>query len=136
MFKRIDHVGIITKDIEEAARLFSEVFGLERSTDAPFIDPLGEFKSVFLVAGEVTVELIEPINPNGALAKFLEKRGEGLHHISVEVENINQKLEALKLKGVRLIGEEAQVVGTLKVAFIHPSSTRGILIELTEKVST
>ena len=134
MFKRIDHVGVIVKDIEEAATLFSDFFGFRKDDTLPYTDPQGEFRSVFLVAGEVSIELIEPTNPNGALANFLQKRGEGLHHISIEVDDIDQKLDLLRANGVRLINEKAQTVGYNKVAFVHPAASKGILVELTEKV--
>lgn len=134
MFKRIDHVGVIVNSIEEAATLFSECFGFRKTDTLPEMAPQEDFRSVFLVAGDVTIELIEPTNPNGALANFLQKRGEGLHHISIEVDDIDQKLDSLKAKGVRLINEQAQAVGNSKVAFVHPSATKGILVELTEKV--
>ena len=133
MFKRIDHIGVIVKDSEEAATLFSECFGFSKADTSPYTDPQGEFRSIFLVAGDVTIELLEPTNPSGALANFLQKRGEGLHHISIEVDDIDKKLDLLKAKGVRLIDEEAQAVEDSKVAFVHPAATKGILVELTEK---
>lgn len=135
MLKRIDHVGVIVRDIEEAATLYSEFFGFRKADTLPHTDPQGEFWSVFLVAGEVTIELIEPINPNGSLANFLQKRGEGLHHISIEVDDIDRELELLRTKGVRLINEEAQAVGHSKIAFVHPVATKGILVELTQRVA-
>ena len=134
MFKRIDHVGVIVKDIEEAATLFSECFGFSKADALPGTEPQGDFKSVQLTAGDVTIELIEPTNPSGALANFMQKRGEGLHHISIEVDDIDKELESLRAKGVRLIDEEAQAVGRSKSAFVHPVATKGILLELTEKV--
>lgn len=134
MFKRIDHIGVIVKDVEEAATLFSEFFGFRKAETLPETAPQEEFRSVSLVAGDVTIELIEPTNPNGSLANFLQKRGEGLHHISIEVDDIDQKLDSLKARGVCLINEKAQAVGNSKVAFVHPSATKGILVELTEKV--
>ena len=133
MFKRIDHVGVIVKDIDQAATLFSECFGFSKADALPETAPQEEFRSVFLVAGDVTIELIEPTNPSGALANFLQKRGEGLHHISIEVDDIDEKLDLLKAKGVRFINENAQAVGNSKVAFMHPASAKGILVELTEK---
>ena len=135
MFKRIDHVGVIVRDIEEAATLFSESFGFRRDDTLAYTDPGGEFRSAFLVAGEESIELIEPTNPSGALANFLQKRGEGFHHISIEVDDIDQKLDSLRANGLRLIDEKPQVVGDSKVAFVHPAATRGILLELTEKIS-
>lgn len=134
MLKRIDHIGVLVKDIEEAAELFCGVFGFKKARDSPYMDPRGEFKSIFIVAGDVTIELIAPI-ASGALARFLEKRGEGLHHISIEVDDISQEIESLKAKGVRLRNEKAQLVGNNRIVFIHPAATRGVLVELTEKVS-
>lgn len=135
MCKRIDHVGVIVRDIEEAVKLFGELFGFRKVGDSSYTNSQAEFKSVSLVAGEATMELIEPINPNGALASFLQKRGEGFHHISIEVDDINQELELLRAKGVRLISEKPQVVANNKVAFLHPVATKGILVELTEKIA-
>ena len=134
MFKQINHIGVIVRDGKEAAALFSESFGFKEADIPPHTDPQGEFRSVFLVSGNVTIELIEPTNPNGSLANFLQKRGEGLHHISIEVEDIDKKLASLKAKGVRLINETAQAVGDSKIAFVHPAATKGILVELAEKV--
>ena len=134
MFKRIDHIGVIVKDIEEAAKLFSEFFGFRKADTLLHMDPQKEFHSAFLVAGEVGIELIEPTKSNSALANFLQKRGEGFHHISIEVDDIDQKLNSLKAKGVRLLNEKAQVVGNSKVAFVHPVATKGILMELVEKL--
>ena len=135
MFKRIDHIGVIVKDGEEAAKLFSEFFGFSKATPQPEMAPQEDFRSVFLAAGDVTIELIEPTDPNGSLANFLQKRGEGLHHISIEVDDIDRKLDSLKAKGARLINEKSQVIGDSKVAFVHPSAAKGILVELTEKKS-
>ena len=133
MLKRVDHIGVLVRDIDEAVKAFSEILGFRKVDSPPSADSKGGFKSVKIAAGEVTIELIEPVNPDSPLASFLEKRGEGLHHISIEVDDIDQKLESLKAKGVRLINEKAQVVGNSKVAFVHPSATKGILVELTEK---
>ena len=135
MLKRIDHIGVIVRDIDEAVKVFSEIFGFRKVDSSPYTDSEGDFKSVQVAAGEVTIELIEPINPNGSLANFLQKRGEGLHHISIEVDDIDRELELLKTKGVRLINEEAQAVGHSKVAFVHPVATKGILVELTQRVA-
>ena len=134
LLKRVDHIGILVRDIDEAVKAFSEILGFRKVDSPPSADSEGDFKSVQIAAGEVTIELIEPVNPDSPLASFLEKRGEGLHHISIEVDDIDQKLDSLKAKGVRLINEKVQVVGSSKVAFVHPSATKGILVELTEKV--
>lgn len=135
MLKRIDHIGVIVRDIDEAVKVFSEIFGFRKVDSLPYTDSEGDFKSAKVAAGEVTIELIEPLNPNGSLANFLQKRGEGLHHISIEVDDIDRELELLRTKGVRLINEEAQAVGNSKVAFVHPVATKGILVELTQRVA-
>ncbi len=135
MLKRIDHIGVMVRDIDEAVKVFSEIFGFRKVETLPEMAPQEEFRSVFMAAGEVTIELIEPINPNGSLANFLQKRGEGLHHISIEVDDIDRELELLRTKGVPLINEEAQAVGHSKVAFVHPAATKGILVELTQRVA-
>jgi methylmalonyl-CoA/ethylmalonyl-CoA epimerase len=135
LLKRIDHIGVMVKDIDEAVKVFSEIFGFRKVDASPHTDSEGDFKSVQMTAGEVTIELIEPLDPNGPLANFLQKRGEGLHHISFEVDDIDRELELLRTKGVRLINEKAQAVGDSKVAFVHPVATKGILVELTQRVA-
>ena len=135
MLRRIDHIGVMVRDIDEAVKVFSEIFGFRKVDSSSYTDSEGDFKSAKVAAGEVTIELIEPLNPNGSLANFLQKRGEGLHHISIEVDDIDRELELLRTKGVRLINEEAQVVGDSKVAFVHPVATKGILVELTQRVA-
>jgi methylmalonyl-CoA epimerase len=134
LLKKIDHIGVMVRDIDEAAKVLSEVFGF-RKVESTYADSEGGFKSVQVAVGEVTIELIEP-KPGGSLANFLEKRGEGLHHISIEVDNIDRELELLMTMGVRLINEKAQAVGDSKVAFVHPAATKGILVELTQKVTS
>jgi len=135
LLKRIDHIGVMVRDIDEAVKVFSEIFGFRKVDSSSYTDSEGDFKSAKVAAGEVTIELIEPLDPNGSLANFLQKRGEGLHHISIEVDDIDRELELLRTKGVRLINEEAQVVGDSKVAFVHPAATKGILVELTQRVA-
>jgi len=98
MFKKIDHIGLIVKDADETAKLFSEVFGFAVVDKPPYEDPQAGFKSIFLTLGEIKIELIKPTVSNNALAQFLDKRGEGVHHVSLEVENIDQELDSLKAK--------------------------------------
>jgi methylmalonyl-CoA/ethylmalonyl-CoA epimerase len=88
----------------------------------------------FLEAGETHIELLEPTSPESAIAKYIEKRGEGIHHIALGVDSIQERLNELKEKGIRLIHEEAKVgAGGSKVAFLHPKSASGVLYELCEK---
>ena len=130
--KRIDHVAICVPDVDAAKAAWQRAFGLEgtvrevvasQKTDAMLL-PVG--------AGETALELIAP-KGNVGLEKFLEKRGPGLHHVAIEVEGIEDALALLKTMGVRLI-DEAPRVGARghKVAFVHPSVTGGVLVELVE----
>lgn len=135
LLKKIDHLGVMVRDIDEAVKVFSEIFGLKKDDSPPYTDSEGDFKSVQMTAGEINIELIEPVNPNGSLANFLQKRGEGLHHISFEVDDIDRGLELLRAKGVRLINEKAQTIGDMRFAFVHPAATKGILVELTQRVT-
>ena len=135
MLKRIDHIAIIVRDIEASAKLFCESYGFEMYSASERVDPSGEFKSVFITSGEIKIELISPIDPESSFARFIEKRGEGFHHISIEVDDIDKELGSLKDKGQRLINEKAEVVNESRLAFIHPSSFNGILLELTQNKS-
>ena len=130
--KRIDHVAVAVRDVEEAKAKYEAAFGLEGSvrevvasqkTDALLL-PVGE--------GETALELIAP-KGNDGLEKFLEKRGPGLHHVAIEVEGIDAALQFLKGIGVRLIDEVPRIGARgHKVAFIHPSATGGVLVELVQ----
>ena len=130
MIKKFDHVGIVVKNIEDALSLFSNLFGFKITESLTF--PEEGFKSALISKEGVTLELLEPIGSEGIIQKFIEKHGEGLHHISLQVDDIELEMKSLKAKGVRLVSDEPQVVkGTSnKGAFIHPRSTHGILIEL------
>lgn len=132
MLKRIDHIAIIVRDIEASAKLFCESYGFEMYSESERVDPSGEFKSVFLTSGEIKIELISPIGLENSFSRFIEKRGEGFHHISIEVDDIDKELGSLKDKGQRLINEKADVVNESRLAFIHPSSFNGVLLELTQ----
>lgn len=133
MIKRIDHIGIAVKNIDEALKLYSEALGLQLSQT----DKEEGQKSIvaFLPAGESEVELVEPIGEDGPVARFLQKRGEGIHHICFEVDDIQATLAKLKTQGVQLIDQEPYLgTGGKKIAFIHPKGAHGVLIELYQKV--
>ena len=131
--KRIDHVAICVADVDAAKAAWNKAFGLEstvrevvasQKTDAMLL-PVGE--------GETALELIAP-KGNEGLEKFLQKRGPGLHHVAVEVDGIEEALDTLKALGVRLIDETPRVGARgHKVAFLHPSATGGVLVELVEE---
>lgn len=128
----VNHIGIAVKNIEEAKKLFSETLGL------PCVDektlPERGVRIAFLSSGNTTVELLEGIGPESAVAKFVEQRAPGLHHLCFEVDGIERVMKELAADGVRLIDEKPRMgaEGRL-VAFAHPKSTLGVLIELIEK---
>jgi methylmalonyl-CoA epimerase len=130
MIKQINHVAIVVEDIEAAARLYSSLFGFEQVET--YVDRNQTFKSAMVRSGDATCELLQPIG-DGPIAKYLRERGGGLHHMSLEVDDLEKELESLRKLGVRLIDTEPQAVGNDKLAFIHPRSTNGVLIELVQK---
>lgn len=131
MIKKIDHIAIAVKDVEKAARFYSEQLGIPvaRVEEIPY----DRVKVAFIPLGDSEIELVEPLDPEGGVAAFIERRGEGLHHICLEVDDIGAELSALSEKGVQLIDKEARPGAVGLVAFIHPRATGGVLIELNQK---
>jgi methylmalonyl-CoA/ethylmalonyl-CoA epimerase len=128
---KIHHIGIATNDISAAAGLWNDLLGLNADHTEEVAGQ--KVRVCMLPVGESRLELLEPMSPDSPISNFLEKRGGGIHHIAVSVENIGAVLQDLKLKGARLIDEEPRAgAGGCLVAFIHPSSTGGILLELVE----
>lgn len=129
MIKRIDHVGIAVKNLRETIRFFEEVLGLKPAKEVK----KQKMRFAFIPVGEGEIELIEPTDPGLSIAKFIEEKGEGIHHIALQVDGIEQVLEGLKEKGVKLIDEKPRVgAHGVKIAFIDPENAKGILIELCE----
>ena len=133
MMKKLDHAGVVVSHTEEIVSLFSSLFGFEISESLTF--PEEGFKSTLISKEGVTLELIEPIGPEGIIQKFVAKHGEGLHHISIQVGDIELEMRSLKARGAQLLNDEPQVVkGTAnKGVFIHPRPTGRILIELIQR---
>lgn len=131
MLKGISHTGIAVKNLDESVKVYTEALGakLEGIHEAPE----SGMRAAMLLAGDDKLELIEPVGTVGVIAKFIESRGEGIHHICIEVDDINRTLEALSARGVRLIDTKPRQGIEGKVAFIHPKSMSGVLIELLEK---
>jgi methylmalonyl-CoA/ethylmalonyl-CoA epimerase len=128
---KIDHIGIATEGIERAARFYRETLGLEIGV----IEEVSEQKVrvAMLPLGESRIELLEATSEDSPISKFLEKRGPGIHHIAVKVDDIRAALDKLKRSGARLIDEEPRTgAGGCLVAFVHPSSTGGVLLELVQ----
>ena len=131
VLKRLDHIAVLVADLEQALAFWQDQLGLSLD-HVETIDSMA-VKIAFLPLGESEIELVQPITTDSGLAKFLAKRGPGLHHICIEVDDITAKLEELRAKDVRLIDEEPVLMADgRKLAFIHPKSTGGVLIELYE----
>ena len=129
---KIDHIGVAVKSIEEVAKVYTELLGLEMHGIEEVQDQ--KVKVAFIPVGESEFELLEATDPESSVAKFIEKRGEGIQHIALRVDDIEKALEELKQKGVKLIDEKPRYgAGGAKIAFIHPKSTNGVLIELCER---
>lgn len=130
---KIAHLGIATKGIDEALKFWEDALGLEKVHTETVEDQ--KVRVAMLPLGETNIELLEPTSEDSPISKFLEKRGGGIHHIAVEVEDIEASLAKLKAEGMRLIDEKPRIgaEGCL-VAFVHPASSGGVLLELTQKV--
>ncbi|MBA3631556.1 MAG: methylmalonyl-CoA epimerase [Acidobacteria bacterium] len=131
MAMKINHLGIATKEIEEALKFWEDALGLENVHTEVVEDQ--KVRVAMLPIGESRIELLEPTSEDSPITKFLEKRGGGIHHIAVEVENIEEALAKLKREGMRLIDEKPRIgaEGCL-VAFVHPTSANGVLLELVQ----
>jgi methylmalonyl-CoA/ethylmalonyl-CoA epimerase len=129
MIKRIDHIAIVVDDIDTALGFWRDTLGLDLSHVADV--PEQQSAVAFLPAGDSQVELVKPTTESSGVARFLSKRGPGIHHICFEVDDIASTLRMLKSRGVRLIDETPKVsAGGKQMAFIHPGSTHGVLVEL------
>ena len=130
--KNIDHIGIAVKSIEQAGKFYTDVLGL----DIEDVETVAEQKVnvAFIPITDSEVELLESTEPDGPVAKYIEKRGEGIQHIAFRVDDIKQSLAELKEKGVRLIDQTPRHgAGGAKIAFIHPKETNGVLVEICER---
>ena len=127
---KIDHIGIVVQDLEAALKVYETGLGLPLAEIADVPDQ--QVKVAFMPVGESNVELVQPTSDDTGIARFLDKRGEGIHHICIEVDAIEDALEKLKAHGVPLIDEEPRPGAHGRVAFVHPKGTHGVLIELVE----
>ena len=132
MLVGINHIGIAVKNLDEATRVYVSVLGAQPGEVHRL--PEAGMGATMLSVGNAKLELMEPIGTEGPIAKFIESRGEGVHHICLEVDNINKELDSLSAKGVKLVDKEARQGLEGMVAFIHPKAMNGVLVELVEKV--
>ncbi|MBN1566781.1 MAG: VOC family protein [Acidobacteria bacterium] len=131
MIKKISHVGVAVANTDETVALLSKMFGFE--VGEIIEDSAAGFKSTMISGAGVALELLQPVGPQGMIQKFIEKRGGGLHHISIQVDDVDAEMKRLKALGVQFVSEEPARIEDNKIAFIHPRSTNGLLIELTQK---
>ena len=128
----IEHIGIAVKSLDEAIPYYENVLGLKCYAIEEVADQ--KVKTAFFKAGQTKLELLEPTDPESPVAKFIEKRGEGIHHLAFAVDGVEQALEEAAEKGVRLIDKKPRPGAEgLNIAFLHPKSTFGVLTELCEK---
>lgn len=127
---RIEHIGIVVRDIEQALEVYQAALGLPLKDVMEIRDQ--NVRVAFLPAGDSNVELVQPTSGDSGVAKFLDRRGEGIHHICIQVPDIESALARLQAHGVRLIDEVPRQGAHGRVAFVHPKGAHGVLIELVE----
>ena len=129
---KIDHLGIAVGSIEDGKNFWTDVLGLEFEGDETVAEQ--KVKTAFFPVGESEVELLESTSPDGPVAKFIAKKGQGFQHVAFRVANIDEALAELKAKDVKLIDQEPRIgAGGARIAFLHPKATGGILVELCER---
>lgn len=129
---KIDHLGIAVNSIDDGKNFWTDVLGLEFAGKETV--ETQKVTTAFFPVGESEVELLESTSPDGPVAKYIEKKGEGIQHIAFRVENIEEALKELKDKGIRLIDETPRLgAGGAKIAFLHPKATAGVLVELCQR---
>ncbi len=130
MIKRVHHIGIAVNNLKESAALFEKLLG----TRAHYHDAPSQkvSEAVFEIGKGAEIDLLEPTGPESAVARYLEKRGEGLHHIALEVDNVAQELKACEAKGIQLIDKVGREGAAGQIGFLHPKSLSGVMIELVQ----
>lgn len=129
---KIDHIGIAVNAIDEGRHFWSDILGLPMEGQETVAEQ--KVTTAFFPVGDSEVELLESTHPDGPVARYIEKRGQGIQHIAFRVENIDESLRELKEKGVPLIDQTPRIgAGGARIAFIHPKATQGVLVELCER---
>ncbi len=129
---KVDHIGIAVKNLDETLQFYEDVLGLTCTGKEEVSEQ--KVRVAFLPIGDSEVELLESTDPEGPIAKYIDKKGEGIQHLAFRVDNIEEAIEAMKEKGIRMIDEKPRYgAGGAKIAFCHPKSTGGVLIELSER---
>ncbi len=132
MITELDHIGIAVKNLDDALEIYERILGLKVEKIRDFEEQ--KVKTAFLLAGETKIELLEPTDKEGPVARFIEKRGEGVHHLAFTVTDIEAALQKMKDKGIAVVDEKPRIGAEgFKIAFLHPKSTKNVLVELCEK---
>ena len=132
MVRKVDHIGVAVSNLEEALKVYTDVLGL-RLHGTEVVEEQ-KVRVAFMPVGDTEIELLESTDPEGPIAKFIEKRGEGIQHIAFRVDDIEEALEQMRQQGVRLIDEKPRYgAGGARIAFLHPKATGGVLVELCER---
>lgn len=127
----IEHIGIAVKNLDESIKFYEDILGLKCYAVEEVADQ--KVKTAFFQIGQTKIELLESTDPDGPIGKFIEKRGEGIHHIAFAADKLESSLQSLKEKGIKLIDEKPRKGAEgLNIAFLHPKSTNGVLTELCE----
>jgi methylmalonyl-CoA epimerase len=129
--KRIDHIAIVVENLDKALGVYRDALGMTVTAIKEM--PEQDVKMAFLPSGDSEIELLEPLSAESGISKYLAKRGEGLHHICLEVDDIVATLAELKAKGAQLIDETPKRGAYGKIAFIHPKGAHGVLVELVQR---
>ncbi len=127
---KIDHIGVAVKSASTSSKIYTDSLGLKKKEE---ILEDRRLKVVMIEIGESRIELLEDLDPQGTIAKFIEKHGEGLNHIAFEIDDIYKAVDQLKAEGYRVTSEPSEGAGGTTVTFIHPKDANGVLIELVER---
>ncbi|MHB9012055.1 MAG: methylmalonyl-CoA epimerase [Ignavibacteriaceae bacterium] len=131
---RIEHIAIAVKNLDESIKFYESIFGLKCYLIEKVEDQ--KVRTAFFKAGETKIELLETTDPQGAIGKFIEKHGEGIHHIAFAVDDVDLSLKEIESKGIKLIDKKPRPgAESFDIAFLHPKSTLGVLTELCQKKS-
>ena len=132
MLKKIHHVGIVVRSLDEAYGFYRDVLGLHVHKTAEVRDQ--GVRAALLTCGHSEIELLEPIDPQGTVARFLERRGEGLHHVCFETDDVDRELEGARAKGIPLIDQKPRKGLAGMICFLHPKATAGVLVEYAQPI--
>lgn len=131
----IEHIGIAVRNLDESISYYEEILGLKCYAIEEVTDQ--KVKTAFFKNGQTKIELLESTAPDGPIAKFIEKKGPGIHHLAFAVEGVNDALQEVKSKGIKLIDEHSRKGAEgLNIGFLHPATTQGVLTEFCEKINT